>query len=93
MEKPLFLQGASAMDERTHTRIKDIAERAACSIGTVDRVIHKRGKVSEEVRKRVLQAMQELDYMPNVNARVLARKDPLVLGILGTAGTGDHTGD
>jgi LacI family transcriptional regulator len=48
----------------------------------VDRVIHNRGKVSESVRRRVLQVMKELDYAPNVNARVLARKEPLKLGIL-----------
>ncbi len=65
-----------------HIRIKDIAARAGCSIGTVDRVIHKRGKVSEPVKKRILEIIQELDYKPNVNARVLASKNPLNLGIL-----------
>jgi LacI family transcriptional regulator len=70
------------MENGTHIRIKDIAEKAGCSIGTVDRVIHNRGKVSEKVRKRILQIMEELDYKPNVNARVLASKRPLTLGIL-----------
>lgn len=65
-----------------HIRIKDIAARAGCSIGTVDRVIHKRGKVSEPVKKRILEIIKELDYKPNVNARVLASKNPLNLGIL-----------
>jgi len=63
-------------------RIKDIAAKAGCSIGTVDRVIHNRGKVSEPVKKRVLDIINELDYKPNVNARVLASKRTLVLGIL-----------
>lgn len=71
------------MDEKgNYIRIKDIAARAGCSIGTVDRVIHKRGKVSGPVEKKVLQIIQELDYKPNVNARVLASKRPLNLGIL-----------
>jgi LacI family transcriptional regulator len=65
-----------------HIRIKDIAARAGCSIGTVDRVIHNRGKVSEPIRKRILSIIKELDYKPNVNARVLASKHPLNLGIL-----------
>jgi len=65
-----------------HIRIKDIAEKAGCSIGTVDRVIHNRGKVSEPVKKRILEIINELDYKPNVNARVLASKHPLNLGIL-----------
>lgn len=70
------------MTERTHIRIKDIAEKAGCSIGTVDRVIHNRGKVAEAVKTRVLEIIEELDYKPNVNARVLAIKHPLKLGIL-----------
>ena len=70
------------MANGTHIRIKDIAEKAGCSIGTVDRVIHNRGKVSEPVRERILQIIKELDYKPNVNARVLASKHTLILGIL-----------
>ena len=34
-------------------RIKDIAEIANVSIGTVDRVIHNRGEVSEETTLRI----------------------------------------
>ena len=45
--------------------IKDIAERAGVSIGTVDRVIHNRGRVSEETRKTILDLVRELDYRPN----------------------------
>jgi LacI family transcriptional regulator len=68
--------------EKQHIRIKDIAEKAGCSIGTVDRVIHNRGKVSKAVRERILAIIEELNYRPNVNARVLASKRPLTLGIL-----------
>jgi len=67
---------------QNHIRIKDIAEKAGCSIGTVDRVIHNRGKVAEPVKNRVLAIIDELDYRPNVNARVLASKKTLTLGIL-----------
>ncbi len=65
-----------------HIRIRDIAEKAGCSIGTVDRVIHNRGKVSKPVKERILAIIEELNYTPNVNARVLASKRPLTLGIL-----------
>jgi LacI family transcriptional regulator len=52
-------------------RIKDIARKANVSIGTVDRVLHNRGRVSEEVRQKVLQIIEELDYQPNMIARTL----------------------
>ena len=70
------------MKNGDQVRIKDIAAKAGCSIGTVDRVIHNRGKVAEPVRKRILEIIKELNYKPNVNARVLASKHPLNLGIL-----------
>jgi LacI family transcriptional regulator len=52
-------------------RIKDIAEKAQVSTGTVDRVIHNRGRVAKEVRQKVLQIIEELDYKPNLIARTL----------------------
>lgn len=57
--------------EKTITRIKDIAEKAQVSTGTVDRVLHNRGRVSEEVRQRVLQIAKEMNYEPNLLARAL----------------------
>lgn len=52
--------------------IKMIAEQAGVSIGTVDRVLHGRPYVKEEVRERVLQVMETLDYHPNRMASALA---------------------
>lgn len=53
-------------------RIKDIAERAGVSVGTVDRVLHNRPNVSEKARKKVEKALKETDYKPNVYASALA---------------------
>jgi LacI family transcriptional regulator len=55
-------------------RIKDIAELAGVSIGTVDRVLHKRGEVAEKTREKVVQIIKDLDYSPNVIARALKSK-------------------
>lgn len=52
--------------------IKDIAQKAGVSIGTVDRVLHNRGIVSEKTRKRILDIMDELNYHPNLVAKGLA---------------------
>ncbi|MBW3128596.1 LacI family DNA-binding transcriptional regulator [Hymenobacter profundi] len=52
-------------------RIKDIAAKANVSVGTVDRVLHNRGRVAEDVRQKVLLMMEELEYEPNMIARTL----------------------
>lgn len=53
-------------------RIKDIAERAGVSVGTVDRVLHNRPNVSAPAREKVEKALKEMDYQPNVYASALA---------------------
>ncbi len=53
-------------------RIKDIAQRAGVSVGTVDRVLHDRGQVSKVKEERIKQAIKELNYQPNLAARILA---------------------
>ena len=41
-------------------RIKDIAERAGVSVGTVDRVLHNRPNVSPKAREKVEAALKEV---------------------------------
>jgi len=55
-------------------RIKDIARLAGVSPGTVDRVIHNRGEVSEETRKKVQSILNKSDYQPDIVARALSSK-------------------
>lgn len=52
--------------------IKDIASRANVSIGTVDRVLHNRGRVSEKTKARIEQIVRKLGYRPNIHARNLS---------------------
>ncbi|MEM9885924.1 MAG: LacI family DNA-binding transcriptional regulator [Bacteroidota bacterium] len=63
-------------------RIKDIAQYAGVSEGTVDRVIHKRGNVSKKSKDSVLKAMQELNYRPNQIASVLAYNRTWTIAVL-----------
>lgn len=51
--------------------IKEIANKVGVSIGTVDRALHNRGRVSEETKAKILTAMKELDYHPNDVAQKL----------------------
>lgn len=53
-------------------RIKDIAERAGVSVGTVDRVLHNRPNVSKPALEKVQKALNEMDYKPNMYASALA---------------------
>jgi LacI family transcriptional regulator len=52
-------------------RIKDIARLAGVSAGTVDRVLHNRGRVSEEALQKITEVMKQIDYKPNLIARTL----------------------
>lgn len=51
-------------------------------MGTVDRVLHNRGEVSETTRKRILGIIKELNYEPNVLASTLASKKNVVFATL-----------
>ncbi len=53
-------------------RIKDIAEQAGVSVGTVDRVLHERPNTSPKARAKVEKVLKELNYQPNVYASALA---------------------
>ena len=53
------------------TTIRHIAKKAGVSIGTVDRVIHGRGKVAPRTEERIRRAIEALGYRPNVFARSL----------------------
>ncbi len=63
-------------------RIKDIAAKANVSTGTVDRVIHNRGRVAEDVKARVLKIVKELNYEPNMMARMLGSKKQYLFAAL-----------
>lgn len=62
-------------------RIKDIAKLAGVSPGTVDRVIHKRGNVSEKAKLKVLGVMEKMGYEPNLLASTLALNRAIRLAI------------
>lgn len=63
-------------------RIKDIARQAGVSVGTVDRVIHNRGRVSTDVKRKVEEVMKEMGYRPNYLARTLASKKAFTIATL-----------
>ncbi len=52
--------------------IRQIAEMAGVSIGTVDRALHNRPGIRESTRRRVIRLAKRLDYSPHPAARVLS---------------------
>ncbi len=57
--------------------IKDVAREAGVSVATVSRVINGSEAVSDEIKNRVLKAISQLNYQPNLTARFLSQKKPL----------------
>lgn len=62
--------------------IEEIARLAGVSIGTVDRVLHDRGRVSNQTRDKILSIVESTGYKPNVIARSLCLTNKNKLGIL-----------
>jgi LacI family transcriptional regulator len=62
--------------------IKEIAQKLNMSTTTVSNVIHgKEGEVSEEKRKIVQDFLDQVDYVPNINARNLAQNESKIIGV------------
>lgn len=63
--------------------LKQIAELANVSRGTVDKVLNDRPGVKESTKNRVLQIAKELDYKPNYIGKALVQtKEPIKIGII-----------
>ena len=67
--------------------IKDVARLAGVSVATVSRVINNSPKASDASRQAVQDAMENLNYHPNANARALAQQSTETIGlVVGDAG-------
>ncbi|MDY0010496.1 MAG: LacI family DNA-binding transcriptional regulator [Candidatus Izemoplasmatales bacterium] len=62
--------------------IKDVAKKAHVSVATVSRVINQKGYVNEETKQMVLQAIEELNYVPNELARSLFQKKSHIVAVM-----------
>ncbi|HHV93403.1 MAG TPA: LacI family transcriptional regulator [Firmicutes bacterium] len=62
--------------------INDVARHAGVSVRTVSRVLNNHPNVSRFTRERVLQAIEELNFVPNALARGLATQQSRTLGVI-----------
>ena len=78
---------------RMKIRIKDIAEKAGVSTGTVDRILHNRGNVSEEAREAVEKVLKAVDYRPNIHiSSISLRRRYKIIITTPFASTGEYWG-
>jgi DNA-binding LacI/PurR family transcriptional regulator len=63
-------------------KLRDIAAKAKVSVATVSRALNDPRLVEERTRARVLKAVREAHYYPNVLARCLAKGENRCLGVV-----------
>ena len=62
--------------------IRDVARQAKVSLKTVSRVINRESSVRDETRERVLRAIEQLDYRPDLSARSLRSSKAYAIGLV-----------
>lgn len=62
--------------------IKQVASKAGVSVSTVSRYITQKGYVSLEAETKIRQAIQDLNYSPNISAQTLKSKKSNLVGLL-----------
>jgi LacI family transcriptional regulator len=62
--------------------LRELAQRVGVSTSTASRALNQNTAISEEVRKRVLRAAQEANYIPNSLARGLALRRSHLIGLV-----------
>jgi LacI family transcriptional regulator len=62
--------------------IKEVAMEVGVSTATISRVLNNNGYVSEEVREKVLNAIERLNYQPNSIARSLKQEKSRSIGLV-----------
>src|SRR5471030_253492 len=62
--------------------IVDVAKKANVSVATVSRVTSGNYPVKAETKKRVLEVIEELKYIPNMQARELTQQKSSTIGVV-----------
>lgn len=62
--------------------LKDVARLAGVSTATVSYTLNGKRSISEKTKKRIMDAISELDYVPDLNARGLSMRDSKLIGVV-----------
>lgn len=63
-------------------KLKDIAERAGVGVASVSAALNGTGRISNDVRKKISDIAQDMNYYPNVAAKLLKAKHPADIGMV-----------
>lgn len=66
----------------TRATLKDVAGLAGVSSATVSYVLNGKRTISDETKSRVYSAIEQLDYVPDLNARSLSMRDSKLIGVV-----------
>ena len=64
------------------TTIKEVAKKAGVSVATVSRVMNNQDIVKDEKKQKVLQAIADLNFVPNPAARTLGKKQVFKVAVI-----------
>lgn len=67
---------------RNKPTIVDVAKLADVSVATVSRIINNQGGVRKETEDRIVQAIKELNYIPNAVARSMVQKETKAIAVI-----------
>lgn len=73
--------------------INDVANKAGVSKSTVSKVLNDYGSISEATKKRVNEAVEELNYYPNPTAVALSKQKQKKIALIQTTRVGNQTID
>ena len=62
--------------------IRDVADKAGVNISTVSRVLNGKLRVEEQTRERVMNAVEELGYRPNLLAKALKERKSSTIALV-----------
>lgn len=66
----------------SRTTLKDVAQLAGVSSATVSYVLNGKQTISEDTKQRVMDAIAQLDYVPDLGARGLSMRDSKLIGVV-----------
>ena len=70
------------MDKKTPATIYDVADASGLSIATVSRVLNSSTRVSESSRRKVMEAIDKLGFVPKAEARANGLKNTRRIGVI-----------